>query len=289
VIEFESAKNFYFDQQYQKAVSGFNSFISRYPESASIQDAKYYLAESYYRGREYDKAMFLYTELSKDMTFAMGNKVVGRTAEIEFRQAQYEKAVSSFHQLEKMAASKKELYTAWSGLMESFFMLSQYDSVFVYANLIIEKGNVDAGAQNKATLFIGKSSMAKGDYETAKDEFLNTLNTARDEYGAEAKYRLGEIFFLTKQHVPCKETLFGLIGDFGSYDEWVGKSFLLLADNYLAMGETFQAKETLQSLIDNKFPLLYIQNAAKDKLKVIEETELKEKQKIQADTLDNNR
>ena len=173
--------------------------------------------------------------------------------------------------------------------MESFYLLSQYDSVTAYANLIIEKGNVNAGAQNKATLYIGKASMAKGDYETAKDEFLNTLNTARDEYGAEAKYRLGEIFFLTKQYVQCKETLFGLIADFGSYDEWVGKSFLLLADNYLAMGETFQAKETLQSLIENKFPLQFIQDAAKDKLKTIQETELKEKQKIQANTLDNNR
>jgi TolA-binding protein len=131
--------------------------------------------------------------------------------------------------------------------------------------------------------------MAKGDYENAKDEFLNTLNTARDEFGAEAKYRLGEIFFLTKQYVQCKETLFGLIADFESYDEWVGKSFLLLADNYMAMGETFQAKETLQSLIDNNFPLQFIRDTAKDKLKSIQDAELKEKQKIQADTLDNNR
>lgn len=36
-----------------------------------------------------------------------------------------------------------------------------------------------------------------------------------------------------------------------SYDYWIGKSFILLADNYVALKDTFQAKQTLQSLIDN--------------------------------------
>src|SRR5690606_4511748 len=33
-IEFETAKNFYFDQQYQKAISSYNSFLTSYPNSA---------------------------------------------------------------------------------------------------------------------------------------------------------------------------------------------------------------------------------------------------------------
>jgi TolA-binding protein len=158
-----------------------------------------------------------------------------------------------------------------------------------YARLIIEKGNVNAGAQNKASLYLGKSAMTRGDYETAKDEFLNTLNSARDEYGAEAKYRLGEIFYLTKENKQCYETLISLIDGFRTYDEWVGKSFLLLADNFLAMNDKFQAKKTLQSLIENDFPLQHIKDAAKDKLKLIEDEELKEKKKIEADTLENKK
>ncbi len=286
VVEFESAKNLYFDQQYQKAIAGFTSFMQVYPESAKTEDVKYYMAESHYRLREFDKALPTYVELGNDPTFSLVNKVVARIAEIQFKQGKYEQAIVSFHRAEKIAANKKELYTAWSGLMESFFLLAKYDSVNAYANLILEKGNVNIGAQNKASLYLGKSAMAKGDYETAKDEFLNTLNSAQDEYGAEAKYRIGEIFYLTKEHKQCFETLVGLSAQFGTYEEWVGKSFLLQSDNFLAMGDRFQAKETLQSLIDNNFPLQHIQDAAKDKLKLIEETELKEKQKVEADTLD---
>ncbi len=287
VVEFESAKNLYFDQQYQKAITGFTSFLQVYPESAKIYDVKYYMAESHYRLREFDKALPIYVELGGDPTFSLVNKVVARIAEIQFKQGKYDQAIVSFHRAEKIAVNKKELYTAWSGLMESFFLLTQYDSVNAYANLILEKGNVNVGAQNKASLYLGKSAMARGDYETAKDEFLNTLNSAQDEYGAEAKYRIGEIFYLTKEHKQCFETLVGLSAQFGSYEDWVGKSYLLQSDNFLAMGDRFQAKETLQSLIDNNFPLQHIKDAARDKLKLIEETELKEKQKVEADTLDN--
>ncbi|MBK9317834.1 MAG: hypothetical protein IPM91_02635 [Bacteroidetes bacterium] len=36
-----------------------------------------------------------------------------------------------------------------------------------------------------------------------------------------------------------------------SYDFWIGKSFILLADNYIALVDTFQAKATLQSILEN--------------------------------------
>ena len=289
IVDFESAKNFYFDQQYQKAITGFASFLITYTESARQQEVKYYMGESHYRLRNFDKALPFYTELSNDSGYNLSNKVVARIAEIQFKQAKYDQAIESFHRVEKLAANKKELYIAWSGLMESYYLLTQYDSVNTYANLIIERGNVNAGSQNKASLFLGKVAMARGDYENAKDEFLSTLNTARDEYGAEAKYRIGEIFYLTKEHKQCAETLISLSTEFEGYEEWVGKSFLLLADNYLEMNDTFQAKATLQSLIDNNFPLQYIKDTAKDKLKVLEDTERKEKIKQNADTLGTNR
>ncbi|MBL7857629.1 MAG: tetratricopeptide repeat protein [Cyclobacteriaceae bacterium] len=287
-LEFETAKNLYFDQQYQKAIVSLKNFIASYPQSAKAQEANYYMAESYYRLRDYDKALPIYVNLSNDMSFSMGSRVVARVAEIEFKQGKFQRAVASFHRLEKLASNKKEQFNAWSGLMESFYFLTQYDSADVYARVILEKGNVNAGAQNKASLFLGKSALARGDYETAKDEFLNTLNTAQDEYGAEAKYLMGEIFYLKKEYKQCYETLISLNNDFASYEEWVGKSFLLLADNYMGMKDNFNAKVTLQSLID-KFPLQHIKDEARRKLNVIESGEVEKLQKIESDTVENNR
>lgn len=284
-VEFESAKNLYFNQEYERAITAITNYGISYPESPRLSEANYYKAESYYRLKDFTKAIGLYQELSQDKSFAFASKVVGRIAELEFRQGRYERAIPQFHQLSRLATNKKDQYTAWSGLMEAYYLLAQYDSAEAYAKIILEKGSVNAGAQNKASLYLGKAAMARGDYETAQDEFLNTLNSAQDEYGAEAKYSLGEIQYLTKQHRPCYETLVSLNRDFAAYPEWVGKSFLLLADNYLAMGDRFQAKGTLKSL--QTFPLESIRVLASEKLKKLEGEDLKKTEAVKADTLGN--
>ncbi len=287
-LKYETAKNIYFDQQYEKAIVSLNNFLTSYPQTTKVQEAKYYIAESHYRLREYDKAMIIYKELNNDMTFAMGSKVVARIAEIEFKTGKYSDGIASYHRLEKLATNKKEQYNAWSGLMETFYLLTQYDSADVYARIILERGNINAGAQNKASLYLGKTAMARGDYEGAKDEFLNTLNAARDEYGAEAKYLVAQIFTTKKEYKQSNETLMSLNNDFAAYENWVGKSYLLLADNFIAMEDVFQARATLQSLIDH-FPQQAVKDEAKKKLMQLDQQEADKQKKIEADTTDNNR
>src|SRR5690606_10777842 len=134
-----------------------------------------------------------YNELANDPAFTDASRVAGRLSEIHFRNEDYQKAIPQFRRLERLATNKREQFNAWSGLMESYFNTGNYDSADVYARAIVDGGSVSAGSQNKASLYLGKSAMARGDLDTAKDEFLNTLNTARDEYGAEAKYLLAKI------------------------------------------------------------------------------------------------
>lgn len=284
-LEYETGKNFYFNQQYEKAITSLNGYVTSYPQSAKNQEARYYIAESHYRLKDFPKALGIYQDLSNDATFAMGNKVTARVAELEFKLGQYNAAVTNFHKLERSASNKKEKYNAWSGLMESFYLMAQYDSADAYARIILEKGNVNAGAQNKASLYLGKTAFERGDYETAKDEFLNTLNTAQDEYGAEAKYKLAQIFYTQKLYKQCYETLISLNKDFSSYTDWVGKSYLLLADNFLAQNDVFQARSTLQSLVDN-FPLQNVKDEAKRKIKQIDDADAEKQKQLKADTVD---
>lgn len=284
-IEFETAKNAFFDQQYPTAVITLNNFINAYPQSARLQEARYYVAESYYRMKDYTKALPLYEMLADDTNFNMGSRVVGRAADIHFRVGDYRSAIKHYHRLEQLATNKSEQYTAWAGLMESFFLLSQYDSADVYAKIILDRGAVNAGGQNKASLYLGKSALARGDFDAAKDEFLNTLNTAQDEHGAEAKYLLAQILYQQKAYKQSYETLLSLTEDFAAYDQWVGKAFLLMADNFLAMDQVFQARATLESLVEN-FPLVSVKDEASARLKEIDRVEAEKKRKLEADTLD---
>ncbi len=285
-VEFESGKNYYFNQQYAKAIEALSAFVSSYPDSPLGSEARYYEAESYYRLKDLSKSLELHKQNSMDQAFPLRSKVIARVAELEFKLQHYEAAATWFNQLARIAVNKKEEATAHIGLMESYFLLGQYDSTDVYARKIQQMGGINASAQSKASLFLGKSAKAKGDYETAQDEFLTTINSAQDEYGAEAKYLLAEIFYLKGEKVQCHETLIALNRDFAAYEDWVGRSFLLLADNYVAAGEIFQAKGTLKSLIEN-FPKPEVRDLAKEKLKTIETNELKKAAEEKVDSTDN--
>jgi TolA-binding protein len=284
-LEYETAKNFYFNQEYQKAINGLQAYISAYPETPNKLEAQYYIAESHYRLKEYDKALSIYKALNSDPNFQMANKTLARAGEIEFLQGKYTDAINSFHRVEKLATNKRDQFNAWSGLMESFYLTEQYDSADAYARIILERGNVNAGAQNKASLYLGKTAMARDDFETAKDEFLNTLNAAQDEYGAEAKFLLAQLLHNQKEYRQSNETLVGLNNDFAEYQEWVGKAYLLMADNYVGLNNNFQATATLQSLIDH-FPLQHVKEAARKKMAEIEKLETEQEQAQEQDTLD---
>ncbi len=268
-VEFESAKNQYFNLNYKRAIDGFTAFITNYPDDSRIDEARYYMAESHYRLREYEKALSIYNELVTSTGFNQLNKVVARIAEIEYASARYDNALYFYYELEDIAATKKEQYNAWAGLMETYYLKGTYDSVDRYARIILERGNVHISSQNKASLYLAKSAYVRGNYEQAQDECLTTLNTARDEFGAEAQYLLGLIYFNTKQYQKSIEALLALNSNFNVYEEWVGKGYLLLADNYLALDDIFQAKGTLNSIVDN-FPLEYYRTKAKEKLAEID-------------------
>ena len=67
-------------------------------------------------------------------------------------------------------------------------------------------------------------------------------------YAVEASYSIGLIQYNRGEYEESLNTLFDLNARFGSYQDWIDKSYLLIAQNYIESGELFQAKATLRSI-----------------------------------------
>jgi len=271
-IEFESAKNLYFSQKYQAAINGLNAYLQSYPQSASNYEARYYLAEAYYRADQYEQALQQYRKLANNNAGEYYNRIIQRIADIEVGKENFVAAINNYRKLSNAAQNKKEQYFAWSGLMEAYYEQQAYDSVIYFANQIVERASVSANAQNRANLYLGKAAYRQRNYEQAIDQFIKTLNTAKDINGAEAQYLMAEIFHLQGDYNQSLETLFNLNSNFGTYEEWISKSFLLIAENYIALDEIFQAKATLKSIAE-KSPVVEARDKAKKRLSEIEAEE----------------
>ena len=288
-IEFESAKNLYFSEQYNAAIGALEDYIKTYPESGLIYEANFYKAQCYYRLNNIEMALETYYDVYRDNRISGMDRVFEKIGELEIRQGKFQEAASFYSKLERIAKNKRQQSDAWSGLLESYYKLARYDSMRFYAKTIIEKGSVSQEAANKAQLYLGKAAYAEGDFDDAIDEFLTTLNTSKDAYGAEAQYMIGQIFYQRKQYRQSLNTLFEINENFSAYDEWLGKAFLLIADNYVALEEYFQARATLNSVIEYS-SLKEIVDQAKKKLAEVEKLagELEE-EPVEADTTGNNK
>ena len=283
-IEFESAKGKYYNQQYEMAISSLKKFIEKFPESAQLTDARYMIADAYYRTGQPLQALDFYYSIAEETSYNRYRKVIQRIAELEYAGENASKSMNYYQKLAEIASTKKEELAAWQGLMRLHFQQGNYEKCIGYGEQIIEKGQVSANAKNEALLLIGKSYLAMGKEKEANDALEKTVASAKDENGAEAQYLLAQMLFDKKLYQPSLDKLFELNASYSIYEKWLGKSFLLIADNYLAMGEDFQAKATLQSIIENS-PETDIVDKAKLKLLALEQ-KAAEEETIGLDTLE---
>jgi TolA-binding protein len=269
-IEYESGKRLYFDQKYPEAIKTLNKFLTSYPNSTFSYDANYYLADASYRTGKFVEALPPYQKVLDMNKGTYTNRSLFKVAEIHYALGHYQEAMKYYLLLQASAASKKETANALQGMMLSYYQIASYDSSLAYAKSIVQSGYATTTGQNKAYLYLGKSSLAMEDTASALDYFVATLNEAQDEHGAEAQYTIAQIFYSQKKFKSSLNELFNLNEQYSEYTAWVGKSFLLISENYLVLKETFQAKATLESIAKN-FPDPAIVELAKQKLEAMKQ------------------
>ncbi len=249
IIEFEHAKSKYFSQLYDEAISAFLKLLD-YGELAIDVDIKYYLADSYLRSNQQEEALKWLDELVQINDHPYLPRVLDKRGSVLFDLAQYERSAQNYHQLKNLDDNKRNQYKARRGLMLSKYMLSAYDSALYYARQILASDWKPINAEEEAWLISGKCLVEEGDFIQASDNLIQVINSVKDEMAAESYFHLAKIQFTQQQYRASIETLFTMIGEFGSYKKWTDEAYLLLSENYLGLEELLQAKATLKSIID---------------------------------------
>jgi TolA-binding protein len=260
-ITFEVAKTIFYNQSYEQAIIQLHNFIRKYPHSSSLHEAYFLLAEAYYRSNDYSNALANYAISSKAIGADFQRKALLRIASIAYEQNDFQTALNYYEQLQLSASNKKEHYAALEGIMKASYVLRQYEKSKQAASLIKEQGNIVINAIDQASLYLGKTAMQQGEHQKAIAHFKQLLASGKDAYAAEAHYLLAKMYYEAGDYHQSLELLFELNKQFATHPRWVNESFLLIADNYLALGELFQAKATLQSIIAHASDAALVKNA----------------------------
>jgi len=268
---YEVAENSYMDGNCDKATNEFTKYLEKYPDGAYMINAHFYKAICEQKAGYVNEALLDFNKVIAQQKNKFTETSLLNAAKINADLGNAAEALNNYSKLEYMADVQANVFKAQVEQMRLNYQLNNIENAIKYCEIIINKDNDDAKLIAEAHLIYGKCLLSKDDYNLALKEF-KTASTSNNKFGAEAKYQVAYILYLRGEYANCELEVFALIKKFSAYDYWMGKSLVLLSDNYVAKGDLFQAKVILKNVIDNsKYPELV--SAAQDKLRIIEEQE----------------
>jgi TolA-binding protein len=153
--------------------------------------------------------------------------------------------------LERTASNKNNSNIAQVGKMRCDFLLGHYSETIEDANEILNSGWIDDELAIEAHFTVARSAMFGGDLDLALKEFRKTCEKSQAEEAAESQYHIAAILYEKGKYKEAEDEVFKLINTYPSYDYWLARGFILLADIYVMNENIFQAKQTLISIIEN--------------------------------------
>ncbi|CAN5595944.1 tetratricopeptide repeat protein [soil metagenome] len=248
-ITYEAAETRYLKGDFEDAAKDFERYLSQFPNGSYRMNATFYKAESDFRNKNDDAALSGYESIIAQNQNIYTEKSLLKAAGLNFKKKNYSQATEQYIKLEQTADLRDNILAAQQGLMRSYYQSEKYEQTITYAQKLLASDKVSNETQAEAHLLYARSAMKNNDLTTAKKEFT-TINKQSSSAGAEAKYNLAYIEYKLANYKSAQTKCFDVINQVPSYDFWIGKSFLLLAENYIALKDTFQATHTLKSIID---------------------------------------
>lgn len=267
-ITYQSAEVKYMAGNCNEASPAFANYLNKFPNGFFAINASFYKAECNLKSGNEEEAVERFEYVINQSTNTFTERSLLRLGNIYFKSDDCEKAVSYFQRLENMAEVSTNLIDARAGLMRCYFNDKDYSKTITAAKSIQQMEKVSNELLNEAALLHGKSAFELKDYSVARNELNKLAKITNSEIGAEAKYYNALILYLQNKFKESQSAVFELINQVPSYDYWVARGFILLGDNYLALGDTFQATHTYQSIIDN-YEGQDLKTVAQEKLDII--------------------
>jgi TolA-binding protein len=247
-----AANNLYLRGDWQGTVGAVNAYFDKFPTKPIYEkQARFIRAQSLVNLNRADEAVADYNVILNDWTSLYTEQSLISMSKLYMAEKKYNDAVVFLKKLETTSEYKADYTFAINNLLLCYAQMEMSDDALNYVKLVRENEKSSEEDKYKTGLYAGLAYLKKGDTTSAVNELNYTVSKTKTIAAAEAKYNIAKIEYLKGRYKTSQKTCFDLVKDLPNYDYWVTKTFILLADDYVALKDTFQAKATLQSVIDN--------------------------------------
>ena len=157
--------------------------------------------------------------------------------------------------------------------MKGYYGQENYSQTIAYAEKVLKAPKIDNRIKSDAQIMIARSAIATNDEGLAETAYQEVKKIATGELAAEAWYYDGYFKNKNQDFEASNTAVQKLAKDYSAYKEWGGKGLIIMAKNFYALGDAFQATYILESVISNFSEYDDIVAEAKGELSIIKSRE----------------
>jgi len=254
-VEQDSTTFLAVEERYQEgdfaaAAAGLENYLKKFPNGLFSLKAHYLLADSYMRQEQPGKALPHYESVAAAGTNQYSERSLANAANIAYNLGNYSKAATLYQRMADGAESNSSLQQGELGMLRCAVALNQFDGIIAAGQRLLNESRATLEMQEEAALAMARVCFDNGKRDTAYSYYAKLEHSSNGEYNGEARCRQAEILMLKQQYNEAEKIIEEVVTN-ASSDYWLAYSFILWADIYYARGNSLQAKQTLQSIIEN--------------------------------------
>ncbi|MFD0991430.1 tetratricopeptide repeat protein [Mariniflexile jejuense] len=279
---YEAAEKQYLDNNTDKAITQFNGYINQFPNGLHALQSHFYLAQMYYKKGLMDNAAPHYKYVVDTSRSEFTEEALSRLSQFYLESKSWNKAIPLLERLEDEANFPQNVVFAQSNLMKAYYQLENYNKAVTYAEKVLASASIDNKIKADANVIIARSAIKTGNETKAKEAYAKVESVATGETAAEALYY--NAYFKNKdgKFEASNTAIKKLAKDFSGYKYYSAKGLVLMAKNFYALKDAFQATYILESVIQNFTEFNDVVTEAKAELNKIKTQEAKTNSSIQA-------
>ncbi|MFY0715141.1 tetratricopeptide repeat protein [Seonamhaeicola sp. NFXS20] len=278
---YTAAEKQYLDGNTDRAIKQFNSYINEFSNGLHILQAHFYLGQLYYKKGLVANAAPHYKYIVETSQSEYTEEALSRLSQYYLEEKKWEQAIPILQRLENEANYPQNVVFAQSNLMKANYQLENYEKAVSYAEKVLANSKIDNKIKSDAYIIIARSAIKTGDEDKAKSAYAQVEKVATGETAAEALYY--NAYFKNKEgdYQASNNSVQKLAKDYSGYKYYSAKGLVIMAKNFYALGDAFQATYILESVIENFAEFDDVINEAKEELSKIKAEEAKTNSSIQ--------
>jgi tetratricopeptide (TPR) repeat protein len=278
-----AAEQPYLENKTKQALTRFEEYLIQFPNGQHALKAHFYAGQLYFAESASEKAIPHYAFVVNKERSEFNEQALARISELYLAKKDYQNSLKYLKRLEAEADFPQNIIFAQTNSMKASYELKQYSEAVAYAEKVLQNSKIDNNIKSDAQIIIARSAMKTGDGGKAKIAYAEVSKIAAGPLAAEALFF--EAYFKNKEgnYEGSNATIQKLAKDFSGYKYYGAKGLLLMAKNFYALKDAYQATYILESVIKNFGEYADVVDEAKAELAIIKATEAKTNSSVETD------